>query len=264
MDPLRNSLARLGLAGHEARVYAALLEHSPTGAAVIARKCGLSRSSVYTTLQALVGKGLVGTTYRDEVKQFVVEGHGALTDLMRRELAEAQQRVALAEQLRDHFAALAARSANVPQVVYFEGQQGLKRIYLAMLREAGAGAEMRILRDEFIWEPAWSFVFDAPWRERVRRIKQEKGLCTRLLVNRSPAERARAAYYRSRKGLVYRFLPAKHPVQRFGLYLLGDIAAVLSVENNNLVGIKIVNRHLAANFDAMFESLWDTGSPPRR
>src|SRR4051812_35540836 len=108
MDPLRVSLARLGLGGHEARVYAALLEHSPAGAALLARKCGLSRSSVYTTLQSLIGKGLVGTTHHQEVKQFVIESHGALTDLMRRELQQAEERVSLAEQLRDHFAALSS------------------------------------------------------------------------------------------------------------------------------------------------------------
>jgi sugar-specific transcriptional regulator TrmB len=65
MDDVVKNLEELGLGAHEARVYAVLLEESPAGAAHVARRSGLPRSSVYTTLEALQSKGLVGTTYRD-------------------------------------------------------------------------------------------------------------------------------------------------------------------------------------------------------
>ena len=260
MDALQKSLGQLGLGAYESQVYAALLKQSPSGASWIAKKCGLSRSSVYTTLEALARKGLVGTTYKNEVKQFVAEGHSALVDVMRKEQQFAQKRTELAEQLRDQFALLTSGEANVPQVVFFEGQQGLKRIYLAMLRRASAGAVMRILRDEFVWQPTWAFVFEAPWRDKVRRIKIEKNISTQLLVNRSRAEREHTAYYRARKSLEHRVLPAAYPIRQFAMYLVDDIASILSVENNNLVGIQIVNRQLAANFVTLYASLWDKSS----
>src|SRR5215831_18892415 len=64
MDSLRQELGKLGLGRHEAMIYAALVERSPCGASSIAKACGLSRSSVYTTLQSLADKGLVATTHR--------------------------------------------------------------------------------------------------------------------------------------------------------------------------------------------------------
>lgn len=259
-EDLRKRLKELGLGGHEPAVYATLLE-GPVGAAVIARKCGLSRSSVYTTLNALTGKGLVGTTHRDEVKQFVAEGPGALLDLLKREEAQAQGRVKLGQALGEQLERLGASTSGVPQVTHFEGQQGLKRIYLAMVREAPQGASMCILRDEFIWQPEWSFIFEEEWRARVRRFKAEKRVSTRLLINPSKQEREQAAWYRARPQLERRYLA--RPVTAFGLYLVGDTAAVLSIERHNLLGIRIANRHLAANFRMLFEGLWQSGRPAR-
>jgi sugar-specific transcriptional regulator TrmB len=258
---LEKSLSQLGLGGHEPAVYAALLEQSPAGAALIAKKCGLSRSSVYTTLSALVAKGLVGTTHQNDVKQFVAEGHGALLELLRKQEEQASARLRLAESLSARLEQLAEASMHLPQIVHFEGQQGLKRIYLAMLRAAPAGATMSILRDEFIWRPEWAFVFEREWRERVRRLKAEKDIATRLLVNRSPVERAHAAFYRTRPRLERRHL--RRPVRAFGLYLVGDMAAILSVEENNLIGLRIVNRHIAANLGELFAGLWHGAARPR-
>ena len=259
-DELRKRLKELGLGGHEPAVYATLLE-GPAGAAVIARRCGLSRSSVYTTLNALTGKGLVGTTHRDEVKEFVAEGPGALLELLKREEAQAQSRFKLGQALSEQLEQLGSGSSGLPQVTHFEGQQGLKRIYLAMVREAPAGASMCILRDEFIWQPEWSFIFEDEWRARVKRFKSEKRMSTRLLINPSPQERKQASWYRSRPQLERRYL-AK-PVNAFGLYIVGDTAAVLSIEHHNLLGIRIANPHLAANFRLMFEGLWESGRAAR-
>lgn len=113
---------------------------------------------------------------------------------------------------------------------------------------------MSILRDEFLWQPSWQFVFEADWHDRVRRLKADKAITTRLLVNRSTIERRKAAYYKSRKHLERRYL--KRPIERFGLYLVDDTAAILSFDNANLLGIRIVNRHIADNLAVLFESLW--------
>jgi sugar-specific transcriptional regulator TrmB len=253
-DDLCKTLEELGLGGHEPAVYAALLEQSPAGAAWIAKRCGLSRSSVYTTLGVLAEKGLVGTTHKNDVKQFVAGGAGALLEVLRQDQVRAEARVKRAAGLVDMLARLTESSIHVPQIAHFEGAEGLKRIYLAMLRAAPRGATMSILRDEFIWQPAWAFVFEADWRERVRRLKSDKGITTRLLVNRSTIERRHAAYYKRHRHVERRYL--RIPVERFGLYVVEDTAAILSFENANLVGIRIVNRHIATNLGVLFESLW--------
>lgn len=135
-DELRNTLERLGLSGHEPAVYGALLERSPAGATWIAKRCGLSRSSVYATLAVLVGRGLVGVTHEQDVKQFTTGGATALLEALRSQQREATARVERASQLVDALARIGSVGENEPQVIHFEGAEGLRRIYLAMLRFA--------------------------------------------------------------------------------------------------------------------------------
>ncbi len=263
MDDLRQELLQLGLGQHEATVYAALVEHSPVGASWVAKHCGLSRSSVYTTLDSLIAKGLAGTTYDGEVKRFVASGHEALVDLLHTQQQRAEQRLRRAEALRERFERARKTDPRLSQIVFFEGQRGLKRVYLEMLREAPPESTMYIVRDEFVWEDEWSFVHERPWRKEVGRLKGQRSVSTRLLVNRSALERSKGDYYRTRPGTEFRLLPAASAVERFALYATDDMISVLSVEDNNLVGIRIANRHLAANFVSLFGALWKASSSPR-
>ena len=41
------------------------------------------------------------------------------------------------------------------------------------------------------------------------------------------------------------------------LYIIGDTAAIISFETGNLIGIKIVNVHLAENLAKLFDGLWN-------
>jgi sugar-specific transcriptional regulator TrmB len=256
MVELAAQLGELGLGGHEPAVYAALVVASPASATYLAKKCGLSRSSVYTTLSALTSKGLVGTTYKNDVKQFIAQDTDALERLLQKEKESAEKKLALMRSLKATFGALGSRAVQVPQIVFFEGQEGLKKVYLHMMRQAPKGAELYLLRDEFVWQKEWAFIFEEEWRGTIRRWKVEKGIKTKLLVNSSKLEKSKASFYLSTKGLEHRYLPLAHSVHQFALYVLGDTIAILSMEKNNMVGIKITNAHLADNYAEMFRALW--------
>jgi hypothetical protein len=146
----------------------------------------------------------------------------------------------------------------------FEGVEGLKRIYLAMLRDAREDTTMAVLRDEFIWRKEWAFSWEAEWQERVRRWKTEKRVQTKLLVNPSALERQKATFYRTREGLEFRYLPPAHAIDRFALYIIGDTAAIMSFETGSIIGIKIVNAHLAEQFMKVFVGLWTLAHPASR
>lgn len=252
-----NQLRVLGLGDYEAAVYAVLLETSPQSATVIAKKCALSRSSVYTTLSSLIAKGLVGTSHKNEVKQFVALGHDALMSLVEKDQREAEKRVGVALSLKESIAAMGAAHASTPAIVTFEGQVGLKKIYLSMLREAKRGAVMCLIRDEFVWRDDWNFIFEEEWHTLVGRLKKEKNITTRLLVNPSSIEHGHDEAYRSNAFLQYRYLPQASAVKDFGMYVLHDIVSILSFEHNNLVGTRIANKNLAENYRRIFEGLWD-------
>lgn len=254
---LETLLKQLGLSDYEARIYTVLHSNSPAGASFIAKKCNLSRSSVYTTLNSLISQGLVSTTYKNEVKQFIAQGYPALEQLLKKEKTSVDQKFKALESMKETLKVFSQEDLNIPQVMFFEGQEGLKRIYLSMLRQAKPDSTMYILRDEFVWEDDWNFVFKKDWHDRIKRWRTEKNVKTRLLVNPSKLEKAKQKFYRGKKGLEFRILPPKNQVSQFAMYLINDMVSILSMENNNLVGILITNQHLAKNFENLFGILWN-------
>lgn len=256
MEEIIQQLKKLGLGDYEALIYATLLSSSPASATFIAKKCNLSRSSVYTTLNSLIAKGLVGATYKNDVKQFIAQDHSTLEQLLKKEKGNLDEKFKILELLRDSFQFFSKSNLNIPQVIFFEGQEGLKKIYLSMMRQAQTKSVLYLLRDEFVWQPEWKFIFEQDWHERVKKLKIEKNINTKLLINNSKTENAHIKFYKSKRALEYRFLPSKNSIKQFAIYIIGDIVSILSMEKNNLVGIKITNQHFADNFKNIFETLW--------
>lgn len=255
MQNLTDHLTRLGLGPYEASVYGALLERSPASAATIAKACALSRSTVYTCLHALVGKGIVKVTQKNGVKQFLAEDVEILDRLLQAEERSLAEKRTFFQEIGPQLRALGSNDAQVPRVVFFEGQEGLKRAYMAMMRQAPVGATLYLARDPFVWQPEWGFVFERDWHERIKRLKAEKRLTTKLLVNGSEREQKRA-FYQQKKGLEVRFLDPAATLHAFAFYLLGDTVNVLSFERGNLLGTTITNQNVARNFQALFEAWW--------
>ncbi|MFA5369057.1 MAG: helix-turn-helix domain-containing protein [Candidatus Paceibacterota bacterium] len=257
---LENQLKSLGLTSHEANIYSVLSSNSPASATFIAKKCGLSRSSVYTSLNSLIGKGLVGTSYKNEIKQFVVEDIDALHQMVKNEESILEKKKSTLADISLSIKALQRSAINIPEVIVFEGQAGLKKIYTSMLRQALMDETMMIVRDEFVWQENWQFVFKNDWHDKVKRLRQEKNIKTKLLVNNSALEKTKSTYYKSRKALNYKYLLGRDKVNNFAMYIVGDTVSILSTENNNPVGIKIVNKHLADNYKTLFNGLWNSST----
>ncbi len=258
MEDLAAQIETLGLGKNESAVYAALAVRSPMNATMIARHCARSRSTVYTSLASLISKGLVATTYKNNVKQFIAQDPDALERHVKKDLDEAEKRMRTVTSLKQALASFGRSDNAVPHTVFFEGQEGLKRIYLSMMRNAKARTTRYLLRDEFVWRPEWEFVFTGEWHERIDRWKREKKMKTKLLVNPSPLERSKSRYYEVQKDHEHRFLPSEAAVQSYALYIIDDSIAILSIEKNNLVGVHIVNAHMAGNFRKIFDGLWKT------
>lgn len=250
-------LEKLGLSKNESLVYAALVSHSPAGASYLSKKCALARSSVYTALSSLTAKGLVGTSYKNEIKQFVAEDLSAVKEMLEKEKSETEKRLQLFEKEQSALQMLRADWLKVPNIVIFEGQEGLKKTYMSMMRQIEPGSVMYVIRDEFVWHPSWHFIFEKEWHKKVKSIKAEKDIQTKLLVNDSKEERINQELYEKRKGLAVRFLPKTDRLEKFAIYINKDTFAMLSFEKGNMVGVKITNKNLAENNIKIFKSLWD-------
>lgn len=252
LDFLINQTKKLGLNNLEAKVYAVLLETSPAGASFIAKKCGLVRSSVYLVLNTLIDKGLVGTTYRNNIKQFTALNLSALQEIVDKEQEKIKEKNEAIEALRTFVKSKAVPEINIPSISFFEGVAGLRVMLFNLLRSAQDGVEMLVVRDADVVKLDWKFILEDKWQ----KIKEEKGIKTKLLINDAPEEHHRSAFYKKFKDISVKFLPKDASVEKFMFILVGDTVCFLSMEQNNLVGVKISNEHMAKNFSRLFGVMW--------
>jgi len=219
----------------------------------------MSRSSVYTLLSALIAKGIVSTTNKNEVKQFVAQDSDAIQAYLESKKRGLDGQFTALQEARE-LLEVPCIATSSPNVSFFEGQTGLQRVYMKMLRDCPATETIYLLRSEFVWQPEWGFIFEAEWSDRVSRIKSEKKLSTRLLINDSVKERSMVDMYQAKDSLQYRFLPKVSHISDFAQYTMGSMTATLSLEQGQLMGVLIDNSSIAGNHTQIFTGLWNNST----
>ena len=250
-SPLSAQLQKLDLSDNEATILGKLIEHSPASATYLARSCEMSRSSVYTLLASLIANGFVATTYKNDVKQFTVCDFSTLENFIAHEKEQLKQKEATIESLKDAFTVLGRQQVHVPSILLFEGIVGLKKIYQNMMRIAERDSTFYVMRDETLLKSEWKFIFEEHWQAQ----KKNKNISTVLLLNDTPSERKKKkGYEKFFQNKIY-FLPKSHPLKAFSILLLGDMVGIISMKDDQLIGIQITSQHIADNYRQLFLSL---------
>jgi sugar-specific transcriptional regulator TrmB len=121
-------LTNLGLSPNEAKIYLATLELGISAAQTIAKKARLKRTTSYSILEAMVVKGLILKTN--------IEGHHKYLSENPKVLAErfkAHQKSF--ENVLPELEAIHNKRDTKPKVLFFEDEDGIKKIYDDTLRE---------------------------------------------------------------------------------------------------------------------------------
>ncbi len=122
---LTKDLIDFGLSEKEAKVYIALLELEISPVNEIAKKAEINRSTVYVTLNSLIGRGLVSITENKNVQQYSAVSPEAI-------LREAEARAQKYEIIRSNIEkiipemkALHKDTKQKPMVKVFEGKESM-------------------------------------------------------------------------------------------------------------------------------------------
>lgn len=119
---LIHELKRLNLTEKEARVYLALLELGPSSPYKIAKRSRLKRPTAYVIAEGLVEKGLIVQMTGEKKKQYIARSPESYIE-------DEEARVADAKKILPELLALQRKLSEKPNVLYFEGVEGLKQAY---------------------------------------------------------------------------------------------------------------------------------------
>ncbi len=122
-----NTLIKSGLNEKQAKVYLACLELARAKAPEIARKAGIKRTTTYGILDELLSLGIVSVSHKGSMKWFHAQRPQVLQDLLDDRRNELEKVIPDIEHL---FATHTIR----PRLQFFEGKEGVKRIFEDSLR----------------------------------------------------------------------------------------------------------------------------------
>ncbi len=121
-EKLIKELRKLNLTEKEARVYLALLELGPSTPYKIAKRSRLKRPTAYVIAEELVEKGLIVQMTGEKKRQYIARSPESYIE-------DVEARVREARKVIPELNALQRKQSEKPNVLYFEGIEGMKQAY---------------------------------------------------------------------------------------------------------------------------------------
>jgi sugar-specific transcriptional regulator TrmB len=242
----KSELIAAGLTKKQADVYLACLTLGPSKIPDVAREAQIKRTTVYGIVDELVGMGLLQSNYRGKRKLFEAQDPKVLLAM----LDARKKRVTDAiPELTELFATRHVR----PHVTFFEGREGVKKIYDDVL-ECRSKQLKQIVRARQHNEVVGDVFINEFIRKRI-----ERGITTRNLHPKY------GDLYTSDRGMedpkrkrFVRYLPPN--VFYAAIIMIYDhkVAMVSTKEEN--FGFIIESKEFSNTLSAYFDFMWGLGS----
>lgn len=235
-------LKECGLTDNEARVYLALLSLGSTSVLKVADQSGVKRTSVYSILQALAGKGLVNSEVRGFKRRFAATAPASVKALLGSKLA-------LLEECMGDLTALYNAPGTEPAIRHYRGLKAVKGLYEELLEAVQPGEYYCVLTDMTRWESLDPRFFASFVQRRAR-----KNVNLRILSLPS-AKAARRRQSDRQMGGILRYLPETMNVttnliitaRQVVFHQLAPPVDAVSISNRSIVNLQ---------YD-MFRLLWE-------
>ncbi len=159
-------LLKLGLTNEESKIYLACLEINGGPVSNIARKGGVNRVSCYHTLENLLEKKLLSQYNKNGVRCFAPEPPEQV-------LKRAEEQVNIAKSLLPELKSLASSLAFKPKIRFYEGQDGVEKVFTESLQAKGEILGYTNLKNVTTFFPKFF--------ENYTHAKIKKGIKTRYL-----------------------------------------------------------------------------------
>lgn len=236
---LTTVLQNLGLNEKEAKVYLACLELGSATVQEVSDKAGVKRTSVYNFLEDMKARGFI--TEVKHGKRILLTAEDPHTLLKKTE----EQKKQLEEMLPE-FLSIYNLPGEKPKVKFYQGVEGLKRVYEDTLNE---GSQIYLVSDyERMFEtvdPEWMWSYAKKRTEKnIKAFSIAKEGARGLEVKKNDVEQMRET----------RFVKEVDFETEINIY--GDKVALLSFRRP-YAGVIIEDRTIAQTLKSMWKIIWN-------
>jgi sugar-specific transcriptional regulator TrmB len=240
-------LKKLHLSKKEAEIYLALLKIGQSSSSQIAAELNLPRQTIYSVLEKLIEDGFVEQSDKRGVKQFFADPNQllALVEKQKEELERSKQ--TLKEEI-PKILAENKRGGEVPIVQYYEGQEGLRRLFENILKlyQKGKSKTFRGYGINLFYPGLEKFLQDFVEK------RSSFGVDTNLFIAEGP----------DGFGITDETSALKRDIKRLsiepqqaGIYIAGNQIYLFSYKDN--IGVLVENQAIARFMKDAFDDHWE-------
>ncbi len=245
----RNLLISLGLSPDQIDIYESLLENGAQSASDLAKSTKVKRTYVYTLTAELIKLGLIQAEKRGKATVFITESPERLMRLAQAKKEQAEAAESSLEALLPTLASKYSLLENKPVVTYYEGVEGIKKVYLDTLRENQP--ILALVETSAVDQEIYEWVTKNYAIERVKH-----GLSVRSIVaSGSKTEKyveLNEKELRETKVIDKDKFPFQNEINIYG----SKVSIINHRKGTQLVGIIINNSVIANTFRSWFELTW--------
>lgn len=253
MDKIYNELLRrVGLDDKEAEVYETLLLLGKAGVLRLLPKVSLKRGSLYNALDGLKDKGLVVELIENKKKVWQVENPDKLQTVIKtseQRLKEAEQSLlATLPTLKSNY----NLTFNRPNVRFFEGEEGVKRVLddsLTSQTEILTYADLEAI-EKYISKANANYV-----KERLKLGLKKRGIVADNAFSKKFLQNYNSQVTDSR---LMKFEPDNFQTV---LQIYDNTVSYLTLSNDSIIGVIIEDKHIYQMHTMLFEQHWKNATP---
>lgn len=242
-------LTSIGLTPEQADLYTSLLEHGAQTAGKLAKTTKIQRTYVYPVARELAKKGLVAMEKKGRTTTFIPQPPERLLTQAEDVKTHAAQAFAALEGILPSLKTKYSAAESKPVVSYFEGIEGIQRVYMDTLHEGKP--ILAIVETSKVDQIVYDWVTTVYSRERVKR-----GIPVKALVATGPKTPRYAGLSKKEIREIKIFDSKKFPIEH-EVNIYGDKLAIINHrKGSRLLGIIIDQPVIAATFRSWFKLTW--------
>jgi sugar-specific transcriptional regulator TrmB len=245
-DRAEKALLQLEFTEKEIATYGALLELGASSVQDIARQTGINRVSIYAAIDELKAKGMVAESRKGKKKLFVAENPDSIMELIHLRKAKLREEENnLQNSILPMLKAINIRQENKPQIKFFEGLEGIYKIYDEYILKSsdviGCGSYDSVMKISS-WKEEKKYI------EKMRERKiLYRGILEDTELNRQFGEIS--------KGVMHnKFLPIGEKVSA-DILVFGSMVALISYEKKSATLIE--DESIAESIRMYLRFMWE-------
>ncbi len=235
-------LNQIGLENKQAAVYLALLELGTASVQLIAQKAQLKRPTTYLILDELQARGLVSIVPREKKALYTAESPEKL-------LGDLHKKQELLKRYMPNMLASYNAKATKPQVLLFEGREGIAKVYDKIFSSPEV-LFFSTIRDVFNMFPEMPKIL-------MKRVEAKQTKFRELLTQTS-ADLEYVTWVKQGEYYQSRFAPKSFPEFLTDSAIFGSSVAFFSFKPT-VFAVQIESREISQSLKVLFDLAWRAG-----